>query len=291
VKIKKIILLLLIPVICHPDDSRIKKWGYLLHSATFDKRIIQNELNRYNIISFTGFKIDKNGSIVVHGKPFPIKIMEDAKIKNIFYPLITFTDVHSGKQVLERDNLRQIAAKNIRDLLDKRNFTGVHFDFEYFPPSYSARLVLFLTNLRKEIGNRKITMAVFPSVDFPEKWSAFHDLKAISPHLDEIVIMCYDLHRSDTGPGPVTDREWARKNIKAALKFMKPEKIWLGIPSYGYIWSGGAKGIPISAKKGVEIARTKGCTRHASGNVLINYSEGGRSYTIFFSDIHMRSML
>ena len=87
-KIKKIILLLLIPVICHPDDSRIKKWGYLLHSATFDKRIIQNELNRYNIISFTGFKIDKNGSIVVHGKPFPIKIMEDAKIKNIFYMII-----------------------------------------------------------------------------------------------------------------------------------------------------------------------------------------------------------
>ncbi|MCU0847401.1 MAG: glycosyl hydrolase family 18 protein [Spirochaetes bacterium] len=217
--------------------------------------------------------------------------MRDVKINRVFYPLITFTDVRAGKQVLEREDLRQNAANGIRELLDKNNFTGVHLDFEYIPPSYSQKLAEFLKHLRKVIGNKKITMAVFPSVDFPEKLSGFHDLKAISPHLDEIVIMCYDLHRSDTGPGPITDPEWTRKNIKAALKFIKPEKIWLGVPSYGYIWTDGKKGVPISAKKGIEMARTRGYIRHASGNVMVQYSEEGKEYTIFFSDRHMRSIL
>ena len=113
--------------------------------------------------------------------------------------------------MLKSGKVRYRAASAVKEMCETYGFPGIHLDFEYFPPEDSFFLALFLKELKDKMKNLVVSMAVFPQAEFPEKWSRFHDLTKISRHLDEIVIMCYDYHRPGTGPGPVTDKNWADK--------------------------------------------------------------------------------
>jgi spore germination protein YaaH len=48
--------------------------------------------------------------------------------------------------------------------------------------------------------------------------------------------MAYDYHRPGTSPGPVAPLAWVEANIQNTLQTVPPEKLWLGIPGYGYRW-------------------------------------------------------
>ena len=168
----------------------------------------------------------------------------------------------------------------------KHGFPGIHLDFEYLPPEYSKQLGLFLDDLNKEYSGT-ITMAVFPKIGIPEKWSGFHDLAVISPRVDEVVLMCYDLHGSHTGPGPVTDVKWAEKNIKYALSLIEPGRLWLGIPAYGYRWCG-KKATALSSRHGVKKAEQHNARRDPSGTL---FYKSGNSCITYISDSHTRSLL
>ncbi len=133
-------------------------------------------------------------------------------------------------------------------------------------------------------------MAIFPQVKFPARMSRFHDLEIIAHHLDEAVIMCYDYHGAHSGPGPVTDVSWAEENIRHALRFMRPERIWLGIPAYGYLWCGG-RTEAISAKRGVPLARSHGAVRHPSGTLHATFTRGNATCILDLSDKTTREKL
>ena len=82
-----------------------------------------------------------------------------------------------------------------------------------------------------------------------------------------------------------------RKNIQETLKYIKAEKIWLGVPAYGYMWSGTKKARAISAKSGIKLSKRYGFIRDKSGNMKIKYRKSGREILIFFSDNKMRSLM
>jgi len=96
--------------------------------------------------------------------------------------------------------------------------------------------------------------------------------------------MCYDLHRPGTGPGPVTDISWTEKNITHLTSHVQAWKIWLGVPLYGYLWSGLKKARAVSGRYGIKLAEKHGSMRHGSGTVYVSFKENGVSHSVFFSD-------
>ena len=141
------------------------------------------------------------------------------------------------------------------------------------------------------MGGRRLTMAIFPPVDFPGKWSGFHNLDLIGPYLDEIVLMCYDYHRPGTPAGPVVDLEWAKRNVIRVLKSVSPEKVWLGVPAYGYDWTGKGRARVFPARDAARLAAKHHAIRHASGSLYFRYRDQAGTHEVYVADRETRNRM
>lgn len=282
-----IFLLIFFPYNSHSRDNKAATWGYLVHTDNLSEAYLQSIMTRFSVICITGFKLGVNERMTAPPGQFLHTIKVIAGKKGVtLYPVISFVSTGAGSRILSDEQARKSAARAIAVLAINNGFPGIHLDFEYLRPEYAKRLGLFLEDLRKEFRG-SITMAVFPHIGFPGKWSGFHDLSVISPLVDAVVLMCYDLHGSHTGPGPVTDVAWAENNIAYALSYIKPGRLLLGMPAYGYRWCGG-RATALSSRKGVKQAAQRNAKRDPSGTLFF---KSGNSCLTYLSDRHTRSLL
>ncbi len=272
------------------EDTKPARWGYLLHSSALTDNYLDTIIPLYTVICMTGFRITEKCDIDAESPRMMSKIKAITKKHHVtLYPLISFRSASQGHRILSSRVLREKTAVKLSNFIRAKGFAGVHLDFEYLQPEDAGKLGEFLSALRKEYSG-KITMAVFPPIGFPEKWSRFHDLGIISSRVDEIVLMCYDYHGAHTGPGPVTDVRWAEENIKRVVERIRSSRIWLGIPAYGYRWCNG-RATPLSAREGARLTDKYSSSRDPSGTLYFNYSDSGRSCTVYISDKQTRSLL
>jgi len=296
---KKKILLSFIVIICMSSFifcSEIKKepvkWIYIPHYAKLSDNEIAAAVSDYDIICFTGVLITGNGEIRFNGNSLLNKTIKSGNdSKKILYPLISFENSASGIKILNSKNLMEKTAVKIVEFCRNRSFTGFHLDLEYIDSSYAEKLSNFVKTIKENCGDLKLTMALYPQIDFNSPYSGFHDITLLAPHIDGAVIMCYDMHRPDTKPGPVTDMRWTEKNINYLLKFMPPDNIILGMPAYGYLWSDNSAARAISAKHGAALKKRHGYIRDNSGCVYIEYNINGKITKVYISDIETRSRL
>ena len=66
-----------------------------------------------------------------------------------------------------------------------------------------------------------------------ENWCVYEDL---DPYCDTAAIMSYGMAWAGSAPGPVSPRDWLEGIYNYASKVMTPEKIFLGLPAYGWNW-------------------------------------------------------
>ncbi|HOP63804.1 MAG TPA: glycosyl hydrolase family 18 protein [Spirochaetota bacterium] len=275
-------------VIIYSDAAEMQSWGYIPHYTSLTDKSISEAVNEYDIISASGFYITPSGSILREKTSYILSIIAECRKKGrIFYPMITFKNPTAGIKLLSSEKARINCAGSIKALISKNQFEGIHLDLEYIPPRYVHALQLLLKEIKKRAGNKKITFALYPQVDYNSPYRGFHDIPKISPYIDEAVVMCYDLHNRKTTPGPVTDLKWSEKNIAYLLKHLEPSRIWLGIPAYGYIWNNRISAKAVSAKHAAKLAERFGSSRSASGTLYIRYKKNGLNEA-YVSDRHTR---
>lgn len=66
-----------------------------------------------------------------------------------------------------------------------------------------------------------------------ENWCVYEDL---DPCCDTAAIMSYGMAWAGSAPGPVSPRDWLEGIYNYASRVMTPEKIFLGLPAYGWNW-------------------------------------------------------
>lgn len=273
----------------------LQKWGYCLLES-LEKEPLRKEIEAavkdLNVLSVTGYKLGKEGR--VHG-PSPemlAQIESLARKGNVeVLPLVAFTSRSDGRMLLASPVSRKRAVEELAALGRSKVYAGLHLDFEYLPPEDAQGLAAFLGELRPALGGRRLTMAVFPPVDFPRKWSEFHNLDLIVSLLDEIVLMCYDAHRPGTPAGPVVDMEWAKRNITRVLESVRPEKVWLGVPAYGYDWTGKGRARVVSARDAARLGEKHHAVRHASGNLYFHYRDQAGTHEVYVADRETRKRM
>ncbi|MHC1743237.1 MAG: glycosyl hydrolase family 18 protein [Syntrophobacteraceae bacterium] len=278
-----------------PDGSSgrpLQRWGYGLMDSLLNasrKLALEESARNFNVLCITGYRLGKDGRI--HG-PSPRAQGEitslAAKSTSEIFPLVAFTSSSDGRILLASPVAREKARGELVELARSGIYAGIHLDFEYLPPEDAPKLAGFLRDLRADLNGRKLTMAVFPPLDFPAKWAGFHDLDAIGAFVDEIVLMCYDYHRPGTPAGPVVDLEWTKRNISRVLKSVRAEKVWLGMPAYGYDWSADGKTKVLPAREGVRLAEKHGAVRHASGTLFFRYADQRGGHEVYLADKETR---
>ena len=114
-------------------------------------------------------------------------------------------------------------ADNLISVLDKYDFDGIHFDYEY-PISTDAWNVFskFLVELDSKLGEKKLGIAV-------ADWDLKISTAAIEA-VDYFELMQYDLYDKEGKHAPFD--ESTTRSFKATLRGIPPEKINFGLPFY-----------------------------------------------------------
>lgn len=156
-------------------------------------------------------------------------------VKNVWMP--------SVGEFLSSEPARASFLKQIDTFLAANpNYRGISLDFESIPseaqPGYKALIAALYDDFHAHNLRLYVNTPVADD-DF--------DLKYIADHSDGLLLMNYDEHQSDSGPGPIASQDWFIDNLKNVLKTVPKEKIICSIGSYGYDWT---LAIPPPVKKG-----------------------------------------
>ncbi len=207
------------------------------------------------------------------------------KNKLDFIVLVTSGSGSNGSSILTNDKYRQNALNSIAAYLKSVNANGICLDFEYLNPSLKGQFVQFVKELKNTLAEKKLFVAVFPYVDWPEPTKEAYDYHGLGVICDGVIVMTYDQHRPEDAPGPIASRDWVKSNLSYFLTKIDVSKLWLGIPGYGYQWQTGKKqAVALPAWYCREKAIQKGFqdTYHAAGNDYLQFTEKGSAYTIWW---------
>lgn len=249
--------------LCPLSAEESEVWKYAVHQdlRSRPEAFWEKELEPGVTLCFTGSSISATGDIS-HIRP-PSSILELGTRKGVrWIPLFTFRSVKAGEALLGSEARRRSFQANIADFLVRNpQYGGIHLDFEGLGVSYREDYKNLLIEIRPVFLETKksLSLALFPQEDFDAQLSGFHSGVFKRNLADEVVLMAYDYHSPRTRPGPVTNLDWAKKNMDLLLRSYRPNQIWLGIPLYGYFWGRGnftAKLLTFTKDK--EFASTQG---------------------------------
>ncbi len=143
-------------------------------------------------------------------------------VKGIFLP--------SVGDFLQSDEARANFLKQIDTFLAANpSYHGISLDFEEIPsdaqPGYNA----LIAALYDDFHARHLRLYVNTPVGDDD-----FDLKYIADHSDGLLLMNYDQHQTDSGPGPIAAQDWFIDNLKNVLKivperedYLRDRQLWI----------------------------------------------------------------
>lgn len=161
---------------------------------------------------------------------------------------LTQMDNYEISSLLDNPQAQKNVIKETTTLVNKRGLDGVNVDFEYVgdpEAEYRQKFTNFvneLTNkMHKEIPGSKVTVSVYAgSVKDPK----LYDIAQLSQKSDGIFMMAYDFATSSSDNAVPTAPLYGAKDgkywydissaVNDFLDVMKPDKLILGLPWYGY---------------------------------------------------------
>lgn len=245
-------------------------------------------------ISPVWYRIDKEGKL----QKIPHK--QEALIKNIarqsnISTIPTITNEFDSARVLAVVNNSDIAQKlseELANLATESNYRGFDIDWEEIDPKYQNSFSIFIQKLADFLHtyNLVLTVSVHPQTGESDREVAKgYNLAGLSKGADSIKVMAYDIHNQNSSPGAIIPFAYLAKILDYTSSIVPPEKLILGVPSYGYDWEIGGKN-PAEAVSFLQaderIKKYNGnITRDPESNSLVgNYNLDGKKHTIWFED-------
>ncbi|MDR2720395.1 MAG: LysM peptidoglycan-binding domain-containing protein [Nitrososphaerota archaeon] len=118
---------------------------------------------------------------------------------------------------------------------------GINVDIENATLAQRDLYIKFMAMLREKIPEHKeVSIAVSANPSGTNSgWAGSYDYASINPYVDYFMIMTYDEHYEGGSAGSVSSINFVEKSIQYALTKTAADKIVVGIPFYGRLWSVG----------------------------------------------------
>lgn len=188
-----------------------------------------------------------------------------SKRKKVVVTLKSFNNNNIEKLVLS-DTAQKTFISNAIQMVNSKQLDGVNIDFEYIGtpnPKVRESFTRFTTNLyvqlKKQVPNAQLTIDTYVH---SASATRLFDVTALSSQVDALVIMGYDFHTPSGSPGPVAPMEGELSLLgfmSTYLEKVKPEKLILALPHYGYDWplvSSTEQARSVSFAEAAEFSRT-----------------------------------
>jgi spore germination protein len=129
----------------------------------------------------------------------------------------------------------------VEQVMIQKGYVGLESDFEYIDPEDAQGYLDFLENaaarMRKYGFFLEVALAPKTSASQPGLLYESHDYAAIGAIADSVFLMTYEWGYTYGPPLPVAPVNLVRNVLRFAVSQISREKVYMGIPNYGYDWT------------------------------------------------------
>ncbi len=142
--------------------------------------------------------------------------------------------------VLNDATVQETLIANLLNTIAAKGYRGLDVDFEYVFPEDAGAYAAFIGNLAGRLRplGLPVIAALAPKTSATQKGLLYegHDFAAIGAAADQVLLMTYEWGYTYGPPMAVAPLPNVRQVVEYALTEIPAEKIWLGVPAYGYDW-------------------------------------------------------
>lgn len=187
--------------------------------------------------------------------------------------------------------------RQIKEILKEKGYGGLDVDFEYIRPELGAAYAAFVDRLRRELNSLgcSVLVALAPKTFAGQRGLLYeaHDYAALGRAANGVLLMTYEWGYTAGPPMAVAPLDKVRQVVDYALTEIPAEKLFLGVPVYGYDWplpfrEGVTRGESVSPQEALALARRHGAEIRYDETAQAPWfrytAAGGREHEVWFED-------
>ena len=165
--------------------------------------------------------------------------------------------------VLNNTEVQNRLIENLVTTLQAKGYRGLDVDFEFVFPQDAGAYANFIRRLAQTLNplGLPVIVALAPKTSSQQRGLLYegHDYAALGAAANEVLLMTYEWGYTYGHPMAVAPLPNVRAVVEYALTQIPAEKIWLGVPNYGYDWplpfvQGETRATSISNRYAVQLA-------------------------------------
>lgn len=181
--------------------------------------------------------------------------------------------------------------------MQNKGYRALDVDFEFLGAELAQAYADFIARLRSQLNplGYPVIVALAPKTYAQQPGVLYegHDYAALGAAADAVLLMTYEWGYTYGPPMAVAPLPQVRRVLEYALTEIPPEKIFLGIPTYGYDWPipyerGVTRASSLSPEQVLSLARDYGVTIQYDENAqapFFRYTEAnGQEHEVWFED-------
>jgi len=135
---------------------------------------------------------------------------------------------------------RERHVNDIVNLVLENNYDGISINYENLEAQDKNNFTTFMEELADSLhyNGKLLAVHLHAKTSEPGTWGGpqAQDWSALGAVCDQMKIMAYDYSWSTSTAGPIAPYNWVNQVLEHAVDLIPREKIYLGIPLYGYDW-------------------------------------------------------
>lgn len=290
-------------VISYENENKTKTFSVNSYAYPYISTSLLREQLPY-LTYFTPFTygISESGSLVRLSDEELIRIAKEYGISVLLH-MSTLTEggnfsSQRASLVFENPDIQDMLIDEILQTTEEKGYGGIDVDFEFINPEERYDYIRFLQELRIRANAEGLPLfsAVAPKTSDTQRGVLYegHDYAGIGAAANYVLLMTYEWGYTFGPPLAVAPLNRVREVVNYALTRISRDKIFLGVPTYGYDWTlpyvrGGAGAPSISPVEAVNLARQYGAEIQYDETAQAPWfrytDDDGRLHEVWFEDV------
>lgn len=196
-------------------------------------------------LSIFSYEVNADGSV----DPIEDSPLIQAARNNRVAPIMVITNINDegsfdsdlASTILTNQTLQNTLINNILRVMQEKKYSGLGIDFEYVYPKDKENYNNFLRRVVARLRplGYTISSALAPKISANQVGRLYeaHDYPVHGELMDHVIIMTYEWGYTYSAPMPVAPINEIRRVLDYAVTAIPRDKIFMGIPNYGYNWT------------------------------------------------------
>lgn len=210
-----------------------------------NRQVLRQTLPYLTYLSVFSYGFQPGGQLLTQNDREIIATAHEYGVK----PLMVLTTINAQGQfssqlaheLLNNPTEQNLLAETLRRELTGRGYAGVDVDFEYIPQDDANAYSEFINRLRQDLAPSGLSVmtALAPKTSADQKGLLYeaHDYSALGRASRDVLLMTYEWGYSRSEPMAVAPIDKVEQVLRFATSVIPPERIFMGVPNYGYDWT------------------------------------------------------